>query len=88
MNNFSFDHVGSDVLALHVVAYKVLGLNKDLAMRCMAELGKRRQEQIENFDFEAFIDKKVAELNQKKEEATAKTSNLGQKIIDTIQAKS
>lgn len=44
----------SDALAAQVVLYRAVGLNKDIAMLCMAELVKRRNIGDE-FDYESFI---------------------------------
>ena len=55
----------SKVLAAQVVIYRSLGMNKELAKACMAELAKRRKNG-EEFAYEDFIDEKVAEMPQPK----------------------
>lgn len=51
----------SKLLAANVVAYKVLGMKKDLAVACMAELSKRRLGG-ESFDYEDYIESEVAKI--------------------------
>lgn len=51
----------SDALAAYVVAYRALGVNKELAVACMEELVKRRQNG-DNFDFESYIETETAKI--------------------------
>lgn len=51
----------SEALAAHVVLYKVLGLYKDSALACMAELARRRKNG-EDFDYENFIEVEIKKL--------------------------
>lgn len=44
-----------------VIAYRYLGMFKNLFMSCMEELGKRRSSG-DNFDFEAYIDNNLLEM--------------------------
>jgi hypothetical protein len=44
-----------------IVCYRYLGLNKDLSIKCMAELGVRRAKG-ENFDFEFYIDNALKDM--------------------------
>ena len=55
----------SKVLAVHVVVYRSLGINKALAKACMEELATRRTSG-EDFKYEDFIDEKVAGMPQMK----------------------
>jgi len=49
-------------LAAQVVVYRSLGMNKDFAISCMAELTRRREEDGEEFDYETFIEEQLAEI--------------------------
>jgi hypothetical protein len=51
----------SKVLAAQVVVYRTLGIHKELAKACMAELSARRKGG-EEFEYEDFIDEKVGEM--------------------------
>ena len=51
----------SDVLAAYVVAYKTIGIDKEFAIICMAELSRRRT-LGEDFDFENFIEVELAKM--------------------------
>jgi len=51
----------SEVLAAHIVAYKVLGLNKEFAVFCMQELANRRGKG-DTFDFESYIELNVQKM--------------------------
>lgn len=53
---------GSEVLAAQVIAYRALGINKKLAMICMAELSRRRIELGEEFDFESYIESEIKKI--------------------------
>jgi len=55
----------SETLAAYVVMYKSLNINKELALKCMKELVKRR-EFGENFDYEAYIEKHLKEIPKMK----------------------
>jgi hypothetical protein len=48
----------SKVLAAYVVAYRLINSNKDLAIKCMEELFRRRTEG-EVFDFESYVEEKM-----------------------------
>jgi|SRR3972149_4172990 len=49
----------SQSLAAQIVIYKMLGLNKQYALLCMEELFRRR-ELGEDFDYEEYIEEKLA----------------------------
>jgi hypothetical protein len=51
----------SDALAAHVVVYRALKINKDIAIACMKELAKRKEEG-DDFDYETYIEEKLAEV--------------------------
>jgi len=51
----------SDTLAAHVVVYRALKINKDIAIACMEELAKRKEDG-DDFDFEAYIDTELAKV--------------------------
>ena len=50
-------------LAAFVVVYRTLGIDKELAMACMRELAKRREDGCE-FDYEGFIEVELAKMPQ------------------------
>ncbi len=52
--------VSSEVLALRVVAYRVIKFQRDEAKAAMAELAARRANG-DDFQYEAFIEEKVKE---------------------------
>lgn len=51
-----------EFLAAQVVVYRSLGMNKDFAISCMAELSRRKEEDGEEFDYETFIEEQLAEI--------------------------
>lgn len=51
----------SEALAAHVVAYRVLGIQKDFAVHCMQELS-RRKDTGDLFDFEQYIEANVQKM--------------------------
>lgn len=51
----------SETLAAHVVVYRALKINKDIAVACMKELAKRKDDG-DDFDFETYIENKLAEV--------------------------
>jgi len=48
-------------LAAHIVVYKTLGINKELAVNCMIELANRKK-LGSDFDYEKFIDEEVNKI--------------------------
>lgn len=50
-------------LAAMVVAYKTLGINKEMALHCMTELGRRRK-LGEDFNFEEFIEEESKKVQK------------------------
>ena len=73
----------SKVLAAHVVIYRSLGMNKELAKACMAELATRRKNG-DNFEYEDFIDEKVADMPQIKNTNFLKITQDIQSHVRTI----
>lgn len=55
----------SESLAVCVITYRALGIDKGLAIVCMEELARRRQ-MGEEFDYESFIEENVSEMPQMK----------------------
>ena len=51
----------SKTLAAHVVAYRALKTNKDIALACMNELAKRKDDG-DNFDYESYIEAELAKI--------------------------
>lgn len=72
----------SEVLAAHVVVYRTLGINRELAKACMQELANRRK--FSDFDYEGFIEEKVKEIPLTKKLDTVKTSQAIQKQVQGI----
>lgn len=57
----TISQASSEALAASVVAYRALGFNKDFALACMAELGRRRS-LGEDFNFEEWIEIELAKI--------------------------
>ena len=55
----------SETLAAHVVVYRTLKLDKELALICMQELARRRLVG-EEFDYETYIEEKTKTIPQMK----------------------
>lgn len=53
----------SKILAGYVITYRLLGLNKDLAMKCMNEL-MIRKETGDDFEFENYIENNVKDTQK------------------------
>lgn len=53
--------ISSQALAAHIVAYRALGMDKDVATLCMMELATRRKNGSD-FDFEKFVDEELAKI--------------------------
>lgn len=51
----------SETLAAHVVVYRALKMNKDIAIACMEELAKRKSEG-DSFDFDSYIETELAKI--------------------------
>jgi len=51
----------SSALAAQVIAYRAIGINKDIAIACMEELGQRRNAG-DDYDFESYINEEVAKI--------------------------
>jgi len=73
----------SKVLAAHVVIYRSLGMNKDLAKACMTELATRRKNG-DDFEYEDFIDEKVAGMPKMKNTNFLKITQNIQSHVRTI----
>ncbi len=57
-NNEDIKTTSSKVLAAQIVAYRLINTNKELAIKCMEELSRRRTEG-EVFDYESYIEEKT-----------------------------
>lgn len=57
----SLDTFASKKLCDIIVCYRYLGMNKDLAINCMEELGKRRLNG-DKFEFETYIDNAMKDM--------------------------
>lgn len=56
--------LSSQVLAAWVVSYRLLGINQELAVKCMEELAARR-EAGDVFNYEEYIEDKIKEISPK-----------------------
>lgn len=61
MDKKTLQSASSDVLAARVVVYRSLGVGKDLAIQCMAELDRRRAAG-DSFNYEDYIEIEVAKI--------------------------
>lgn len=53
--------ISSESLCAQIVAYRTLGMGKEIAAKCMIELATRRTKG-DDFNFEKFIDDEVAKI--------------------------
>jgi len=53
--------IESKALAAHVVVYRLLGINKELAISCMEELSERKHKGDE-FEFEKYIEDQLKDM--------------------------
>tara|TARA_Y100000310_G_C20364424_1_gene660497 strand:+ start:14 stop:340 length:327 start_codon:yes stop_codon:yes gene_type:complete len=72
----------SETLAAHVVLYRSLNMNKDIAIACMEELMKRKKNG-DDFDFETHIDNEVAKVPKPKNADYAKIIRDMQRNFDS-----
>lgn len=77
------DKMSSEVLAAHVVVYRVLGMNKEFSLLCMKELVNRRKNG-DDFQYEEYIDTKITEFPQPKNMNLLNISNEIKKHINNI----
>lgn len=71
VSKIDFTKSSSEDLAAHVVVYKALKIRKEVALACMKELAKRR-DQGDSFDYEGYIEKEVAKIPKISESADFK----------------
>lgn len=57
--------LSSQVLAAWIISYKLIGVNQELAQKCMEELTRRRLTG-DTFNFEEYIENKLKELTPEK----------------------
>lgn len=76
----SLKSVNVEDLAARVVAYRALGINRELATQCMVELARRRAAG-ENFDYEDFIAKELAKIPQSSKPNSAPMVEQSMKMI-------
>jgi hypothetical protein len=77
-NEEDIKSASSRVLAAQVVAYRLINANKELAIKCMEELSRRRIEG-EAFDYESYIEEKI-KIDLPERVDLGKLSNLFKKI--------
>lgn len=53
--------ISPEALCAHVVAYKFLGVNRDMAIKCMQEIALRKAKGDE-FDYDGFISSEIEKL--------------------------
>lgn len=49
-----------EALAAQVVIYRLLGIRKEISIKCMAELERRKAEENLEFDYKKYIDEELA----------------------------
>ncbi len=57
-DNVDISKANSEFLAVGVITYKTLGINKEFALACMQELATRRKNG-EDFNYEDYIDEEI-----------------------------
>ena len=68
----------SETLAAHVVVYRALNIEKEIALLCMKELARRRKHG-ESFDYESYIEEKIKMIPKMK---GLNIPTLGRKIMN------
>lgn len=53
--------LSSKTLCAHIVAYRALGLNKEISIECMKEL-KKREDDGDGFDYYKFIEDEMVKI--------------------------
>jgi hypothetical protein len=66
----------SEDLAAQIVAYRALGINKDVALKCMEELSNRRKNG-DDFNFEEYIELELKKITKIPD---SNISNLGNTV--------
>lgn len=59
--NETISSMSSQALAAHIVAYKFLGINRNIALACMQEIANRKN-QGDQFDYDDFIAQELEKL--------------------------
>ena len=67
----------SETLAAHVVIYKTLNMDKEIALLCMKELAHRR-ELGEDFDYETYIEEEIKKIPKMRD---INLPEMGKKIM-------
>jgi len=58
--------ISSEALCAHVVVYKFLGINRDMAVKCMQEIALRKSNG-DSFDYDGFISSEISKLPKPQE---------------------
>lgn len=80
-NNVPISERSSKTLAAQIVAFRVLGLNKEDAILAMEELHKRKING-DDFDYNKYIDDKIKETPQPN--ANINNSDLLKKVLKYV----
>jgi hypothetical protein len=54
-------NISSETLCAHIVAYKFLGVNRQMAIKCMQEIALRKNKG-DVFDYDGFINEELRKL--------------------------
>lgn len=79
----NIEEMANELLAVNVVVYRTLHINKELAVQSMIELTKRR-ERGDSFNYEEFIENKIKEMpkvDDKQLKSIASSINLFKMLI-------
>lgn len=79
--------VDSKALAMHVVMYRLFGIDKEFSLLCMLELSNRRQFDFDNFEYESFIDSEVKKINITPQLSTSNITNAILSINGMVKSK-
>ncbi len=61
--------IDSKALAANIVVYRLLGINKELSIKSMEELLRRKIELSDSFDYETYINKELKDSPNIEEES-------------------
>ena len=65
-----------EFLAANIVAFRVLGINKELSIISMEELSRRKIELNSKFNFEEFIEKEISKCKKPNDKQISLLSSL------------
>lgn len=71
----NLENVTNETLAAHVVVYRLIGVNKDLSIKCMEELVKRKNGGSD-FDYEKYIKEELDKSPKQDKEQNQLLQNI------------